>query len=78
VIEADYENLEHKQSIFRVLDAALKPSAVLASNTTYLDIDAIAAVTARPGQVVGLHFISPAHNKSLLENLPPAQNPPPV
>lgn len=60
VIEAVYENLELKQSIFRELDAALKPSAVLASNTSYLDIDAIAAVTARPRQVLGLHFFSPA------------------
>lgn len=67
VIEAVYENLELKQAIFRELDAALKPSAILASNTSYLDVDAIAAVTARPSQVLGLHFFSPAHIMKLLE-----------
>ena len=78
VIEAVYENLELKQSIFRELDAALKPSAVLASNTSYLDIDAIAAVTARPGQVLGLHFFSPAHIMRLLEIVRGAQTAPAV
>lgn len=67
VIEAVYENLELKQSIFRELDARLKPAAILASNTSALDIDAIAAVTGRPGQVLGLHFFSPAHIMKLLE-----------
>ncbi|MBT8764932.1 3-hydroxyacyl-CoA dehydrogenase [Metapseudomonas boanensis] len=67
VIEAVYENLELKQQIFRTLDATLKPSAILASNTSALDIDAIAAVTARPEQVLGLHFFSPAHIMKLLE-----------
>ncbi len=67
VIEAVYENLELKQSIFRELDARLKPAAILASNTSALDIDAIAAVTRRPGQVLGLHFFSPAHIMKLLE-----------
>ncbi|PZP22146.1 3-hydroxyacyl-CoA dehydrogenase [Pseudomonas kuykendallii] len=67
VIEAVYENLELKQSIFRELDKTLKPSAILASNTSALDIDAIAAVTARPEQVLGLHFFSPAHIMKLLE-----------
>lgn len=67
VIEAVYENLELKQQIFRELDARLKPSAILASNTSALDIDAIAAVTARPEQVLGLHFFSPAHIMKLLE-----------
>ncbi|HBO6313545.1 TPA: 3-hydroxyacyl-CoA dehydrogenase family protein, partial [Pseudomonas aeruginosa] len=78
VIEAVYENLELKQSIFRELDAALKPSAVLASNTSYLDIDAIAAVTARPRQVLGLHFFSPAHIMRLLEIVRGAQTAPAV
>ena len=58
VIEAVYENLELKQQIFRELDAVLKPEAILASNTSALDIDAIAAVTGRPEQVLGLHSAS--------------------
>ncbi len=56
VIEAVYENLELKQKIFRELDGLLKPEAILASNTSALDIDAIAAATRRPQQVLGLHF----------------------
>ena len=67
VIEAVYENLELKQQIFRTLDATLKPGAILASNTSALDIDAIAAVTKRPEDVLGLHFFSPAHIMKLLE-----------
>ncbi|MHA6492118.1 3-hydroxyacyl-CoA dehydrogenase [Pseudomonas borbori] len=67
VIEAVYENLELKQQIFRTLDSILKPAAILASNTSALDIDAIAAVTSRPQQVLGLHFFSPAHIMKLLE-----------
>lgn len=67
VIEAVYESLELKQEIFRALDRQLKPQAILASNTSALDIDAIAAVTARPQQVLGLHFFSPAHVMKLLE-----------
>ncbi|RRV39993.1 3-hydroxyacyl-CoA dehydrogenase [Pseudomonas sp. o96-267] len=67
VIEAVYENLELKQRIFRELDAVMKPGAILASNTSALDIDAIAAVTARPEAVLGLHFFSPAHIMKLLE-----------
>ncbi|MEW7856430.1 3-hydroxyacyl-CoA dehydrogenase NAD-binding domain-containing protein [Pseudomonas chlororaphis] len=67
VIEAIYENLELKQQIFRELDGLLQPRAILASNTSALDIDAIAAVTRRPKQVLGLHFFSPAHIMKLLE-----------
>ena len=78
VIEAVYENLELKQRIFRELDALLKPSALLASNTSALDIDAIAAVTTRPGQVLGLHFFSPAHIMKLLEIVRGAQTAPAV
>ncbi|MGH8353640.1 MAG: 3-hydroxyacyl-CoA dehydrogenase NAD-binding domain-containing protein [Pseudomonas sp.] len=73
VIEAVYENLELKQRIFRELDALLKPTAILASNTSALDIDAIAAVTGRPQQVLGLHFFSPAHIMKLLEIVRGAQ-----
>lgn len=78
VIEAVYENLELKQQIFRRLDAILQPAAILASNTSALDIDAIAAVTARPQQVLGLHFFSPAHIMKLLEIVRGAKTAPAV
>ncbi|WP_447589713.1 3-hydroxyacyl-CoA dehydrogenase NAD-binding domain-containing protein [Aquipseudomonas campi] len=78
VIEAVYENLELKQQIFRTLDGLLKPSAILASNTSALDIDAIAAVTQRPQQVLGLHFFSPAHIMKLLEIVRGAKTTPTV
>ena len=78
VIEAVYENLELKQQIFRRLDAIAKPAAILASNTSALDIDAIAAATARPQQVLGLHFFSPAHIMKLLEIVRGAQTAPAV
>ncbi len=67
VIEAVYENLELKQQIFRTLDETVKQGAILASNTSALDIDALAAVTQRPDHVLGLHFFSPAHIMKLLE-----------
>src|SRR5688572_24702644 len=67
VIEAVFENMELKTHIFRELDAVAKPGAVLASNTSTLDIDALAAATSRPQDVVGLHFFSPAHIMRLLE-----------
>lgn len=67
VIEAAFEDLAVKQDIFRQLDTACKPGAVLASNTSYLDINQIAAATARPQDVLGLHFFSPAHVMRLLE-----------
>jgi 3-hydroxyacyl-CoA dehydrogenase len=67
IIEAVFENLELKKQIFRELDAVAKPSAVLATNTSTLDIDAIAGETSRPGQVIGLHFFSPANVMRLLE-----------
>ncbi|WP_249678375.1 3-hydroxyacyl-CoA dehydrogenase [Pseudomonas abieticivorans] len=78
VIEAVYENLELKQQIFRELDRLLKPEAILASNTSALDIDAIAAVTRRPEQVLGLHFFSPAHIMKLLEVVRGAKTSPDV
>lgn len=78
VIEAVYENLELKQEIFRTLDGLLKPSAILASNTSALDIDAIAAVTERPELVLGLHFFSPAHIMKLLEIVRGAKTAPAV
>jgi 3-hydroxyacyl-CoA dehydrogenase len=67
VIEAVFESLSLKQHIFRELDAVAKPSAILATNTSTLDIDAIAGVTGRPDSVVGLHFFSPANVMRLLE-----------
>ena len=67
VIEAAYETMAVKQAIFTELDGIAKPSAVLASNTSYLDIDAIASATRRPGDVLGLHFFSPANIMKLLE-----------
>ncbi len=67
VIEAAFETMEVKQAIFADLDRLMKQGAVLATNTSYLDVDAIAAMTARPQNVVGLHFFSPANIMKLLE-----------
>jgi 3-hydroxyacyl-CoA dehydrogenase len=67
VIEAVFENLDVKKEVFKKLDAVMKPGAVLASNTSTLDIDAMAAMTGRPGDVIGTHFFSPANVMKLLE-----------
>ena len=67
VIEAVYENLELKHEIFKSLDTNVKEGAILASNTSGLDIDSIASVTSRPELVVGTHFFSPANIMRLLE-----------
>ncbi|MBS0253965.1 MAG: enoyl-CoA hydratase/isomerase family protein [Proteobacteria bacterium] len=67
VIEAVFEEMAVKQDVFRRLDAVARPGAILASNTSYLDIDAIAGVTSRPQDVLGLHFFSPANVMPLLE-----------
>ncbi len=67
VLEAVFENMELKKEIFKKLDAVAKPGAILATNTSTLDIDAIAAVTKRPHDVIGLHFFSPANVMRLLE-----------
>ena len=67
VIEAVYENLELKHEIFKSLDEHVKVDAILASNTSGLDIDSIASVTKRPDKVVGTHFFSPANIMRLLE-----------
>lgn len=66
-VEAVYENLELKQEIFKSLDTVTKDHAILASNTSGLDIDAIASSTKRPRKVVGTHFFSPANIMRLLE-----------
>jgi 3-hydroxyacyl-CoA dehydrogenase len=67
VIEAAFEDMAVKIDLFTQLDTICKPGAVLATNTSYLDIDGIAAATKRPQDVVGLHFFSPAHIMKLLE-----------
>lgn len=67
VIEAVYENLDLKKQVFEQLDATMKSGAVLASNTSGLDLDQMAAATNRPGDVVGMHFFSPANIMQLLE-----------
>ncbi len=67
VIEAVFEDPQIKYEVFRKLDAACKPGAILASNTSYQDIDAIAAVTSRAQDVLGMHFFSPANVMKLLE-----------
>ena len=78
VIEAVFEDMAVKQEVFHRLDAVLKPGALLASNTSTLDLDALAAVTARPQDVVGLHFFSPAQVMKLLEVVRGAQTAPEV
>ena len=67
VIEAVFEDPELKKRIFARLDDACKPGAILATNTSYQDVDAIAAATQRPQDVIGLHFFSPANIMKLLE-----------
>jgi 3-hydroxyacyl-CoA dehydrogenase len=67
VIEAVFEEIGVKQAVFKELDRVMKPGAILASNTSTLDVNAIANFTARPQDVVGLHFFSPANVMKLLE-----------
>lgn len=67
VIEAVFEKLEIKQQVFRTLDEVCKPGAILATNTSSLDVDVIAATVSRPQDVIGLHFFSPANVMRLLE-----------
>jgi 3-hydroxyacyl-CoA dehydrogenase len=72
VIEAVFENLDVKREVFAQLDKVVRKGAVLASNTSYLDIDKIAAATSRPQDVIGLHFFSPANIMKLLEIVIPS------
>ena len=67
VIEAVFEDLEVKKAVFAQLDAVAKSGAILATNTSYLNVDLIAAATKRPQDVLGLHFFSPANVMKLLE-----------
>ena len=78
VIEAVFEDLEVKKAVFRELDRVCKPGAVLATNTSYLDIEAIADATSRPQDVIGLHFFSPANIMKLLEIVVPSKVSPDV
>ena len=78
IIEAVYENMDVKKEIFGRLDKIAKPGAILASNTSYLNIDEIAAATSRPQDVVGLHFFSPANVMKLLEVVRGAKTAPDV
>ncbi|MBP0482126.1 3-hydroxyacyl-CoA dehydrogenase NAD-binding domain-containing protein [Sagittula salina] len=66
-IEAVFEDMGVKKDVFARLDTVLKPGAILATNTSYLDVNEIATSTSRPGDVIGLHFFSPAHVMKLLE-----------
>ena len=67
VIEAVFENLDIKKKVFAKLDSVCKQGAILATNTSYLDVNQIAAATSRPEDVIGLHFFSPANIMKLLE-----------
>jgi len=78
VVEAVFENLVLKQDIFAELDRVCKKGAILATNTSYQDVNRIADATARPEDVIGLHFFSPAHIMKLLEVVRPARTAPDV
>ena len=76
MIEAVFESMALKKQVFRASTRAAKPDAVLATNTSTLDIDAIAAATSRPADVVGLHFFSPANVMRLVEIVRGAEHQP--
>ncbi|MFG1302935.1 3-hydroxyacyl-CoA dehydrogenase NAD-binding domain-containing protein [Xanthobacter autotrophicus] len=78
VVEAAFEDMGVKAEIFGTLDKVTRPGAILATNTSYLDVDAIAATTSRPQDVVGLHFFSPANVMRLLEVVRGAKTAPDV
>ena len=69
IIEAVFETMEVKEAVFKQLDAVAKPGAILATNTSGLDVNQIASYTQRPGDVIGMHFFSPANVMKLLENV---------
>jgi 3-hydroxyacyl-CoA dehydrogenase len=69
IIEAVFETMEVKEGVFKQLDAVAKPGAILATNTSGLDVNQIAGYTQRPGDVIGMHFFSPANVMKLLENV---------
>jgi len=78
VIEAVFENMDIKKDVFAKLDGIVKQGAILASNTSYLDVNQIASATKRPESVIGLHFFSPANVMRLLEIVRGAQTSKPV
>ncbi|MCI5038173.1 3-hydroxyacyl-CoA dehydrogenase NAD-binding domain-containing protein [Cognatishimia sp. D5M38] len=78
IVEAAFEDMEVKKSIFAELDRIARPGAILATNTSYLNVDAIAAATSRPGDVLGLHFFSPANVMKLVEVVRGAETAPNV
>jgi 3-hydroxyacyl-CoA dehydrogenase len=78
VIEAVFERMDIKKDVFGKLDKIVKQGAVLASNTSYLNIDEIASATTRPESVIGMHFFSPANVMRLLENVRGAKTSKPV
>ena len=69
IIEAVFEDIEVKRKVFEQLDGVARPGAILATNTSYLEVSKIAEFTRRPQDVVGMHFFSPAHVMRLLENV---------
>lgn len=73
VVEAVFEDMGVKETVFRQLDKVMKPGAILATNTSTLDVDRIAGFTSRPRDVIGTHFFSPAHVMKLLEIVRGAQ-----
>ena len=78
IIEAVFEDIEVKRKVFERIDAVARPGATLATNTSYLDVGAIAEFTRRPQDVVGMHFFSPANVMRLLENVRTAKTAPDV
>src|SRR5262249_36720759 len=78
IIEAVFENMEIKKEVFRKLDKIAKQGAIVASNTSYLNVDEIASVTSRPDHVLGMHFFSPANVMRLLEVVRGAKTTKPV
>jgi 3-hydroxyacyl-CoA dehydrogenase len=78
VIEAVFEDMAVKKQVFETLGKVTKPGAILASNTSYLDINALAEASGRPGDVAGMHFFNPANVMRLLENVRGAKTSPDV
>ena len=78
IIEAVFEDMDVKKQVFAAIDAVAKPDAILASNTSYLDINEMAAGMSRPADFIGLHFFSPAHVMRLLEVVVGTQTAPDV
>jgi 3-hydroxyacyl-CoA dehydrogenase len=76
VVEAVFEDMEVKRQVLAAIEAVLEPDAIIASNTSFLDIDALAAGLRRPENMVGMHFFSPAHIMKLLENVRGARSSP--